>query len=126
MELAAVRALCKTFYQRFSALNLHPFQLKFYSTPDLVSIALVNKKETVDSEAAIVIDEDSIYLLQIQNFDNIDVYFTFNTPLELYTNLLTLILQCCESSNVHISTEDAMLATLGIDYPGKWLDTAPC
>ena len=52
MEISEVRAFCETFYLRFSTLDLNPFQLKFYSTPDLVSIALINKKETSDSEAA--------------------------------------------------------------------------
>ena len=53
------------------------------------------------------------FLLQINCFDNIDVYFTYDGPLELYSHLLALMLQCCEASKVMISLSEALLITLG-------------
>ena len=113
MKLPDVRIFCELFYRRFSALNLEPFQLRFFDSQGLVSIAIINKKEKVDSEAVIVIDENSIYLLQINCFENIDVYFTYDSPLELYTNLLILMLLCCKASGIHIPPTVALSVTLG-------------
>ena len=114
MEISEVRAFCKKIYLRFSDLDLHPFQLKYCYTQELVSIALINKKEKAKSEAAIVIDEDSISLLQINNFDDIDCLFIYNSPLDLYLYLLALLLFCCESSGIYISPSEAIDITFDL------------
>jgi len=58
----------------------------------MVSIALVKFNETVNLEAAIAIDCDTVRLLKINFFDDLDTCFIFENPLELYTNILSLML----------------------------------
>jgi hypothetical protein len=94
-------------------LDLRPLQLEFTDTQDAVSIALVKCNETVDIEAALYINHDSVRLLKINTFDEMDTFFTFITPLELYTNLLTLLLVCCLASRVIVSPSEAVTVTLG-------------
>ena len=113
MELADVRAFCKTFYTRFSALNVRPLQLRFFDTQDLVSIALMKQNETGDIEAAVCVDEDAVRILKINSFEKLNTFFTYATPLELYTNLLTILLLCCGVSHIIISLPEALCATLG-------------
>ena len=73
-------------------MDLRPFQLKFRASPEMVSIALVKFNETVNLEAAIAIDCDTVRLLKINFFDDLDTCFIFENPLELYTNILSLML----------------------------------
>jgi hypothetical protein len=113
MKLPDVKYFCREFYKRFSALDLKPLQLKFIESADLVSIALVKCNESEDIEAAIAVDQDTVRLLKINSFDEIDSLFTFAAPLDLYTNLLTLLLMCCHASGVTVSPAEALAATLG-------------
>jgi len=114
MKLDNVRAFCNEFYRRFSALKLQPLQLKLFDSDGSVSIALVKKNESEDIEAAVTINQDTVSLLKINSFENIDTFFTFVTPLELYTNLLTLLIMCCHASGVIISPSEALNVTLGL------------
>ena len=113
MIFSEVRAFCETFYMRFSVLDLCPFQLRFFNDSDSVSIALISKNETGDIKSAVSINEDSIRVIKINSFEKLDVFFTFATPLELFNNLLTLLLVCCGASNVFINPSEAISATLG-------------
>ena len=113
MKLANVKEFCNVFYKRFSALNIEPYQLKFYESPDSVSICLMKRNEEGDIEAALTVTENTVRLLKIDSFEKIDTFFTFATPLELYTNLLTLLLMCCHASGVIISPVEALAVTLG-------------
>jgi len=112
MEIKAAKDFCKEFYKRFSSLDLHPFQLEYTDSADACSIALITHDEKMDIEAAIVVDEDSISILKINCFEDVDCFFKFDTPLELYTNLLTLMLACCQASKVFIPPVEALNVTL--------------
>ena len=113
MKLKDIKVFCNEFYKRFSALDLYPLQLKYFETQDSVSIALIRHNESMDIEAAININEDSIRLLKICSFDDLDTCFIFCTPLELYTELLTMLLICCKASKIIISPSEAVSVTLG-------------
>ena len=113
MQLPDVKYFCREFYKRFSALDLRPLQLKFIESAELVSIALVKYNESEDIEAAIAVNKDTVRLLKINSFRKIDSLFTFATPLELFTNLLTLLLMCCHASKVYINPSEALAVMLG-------------
>ena len=113
MELKAVKDFCKEFYKKFSVLDLRPFQLEFSDSPDTCSIVMVTHNEKMNIEAAITINENSVYLLKITCFNDLDTFFIFDSPLELYTNLLMLLLSCCRASRVFVSPSDAISVTLG-------------
>ncbi|MCL2722170.1 MAG: hypothetical protein FWD47_12650 [Treponema sp.] len=113
MKLKDVKCFCNEFYRRFSALDLHPLQLRYIETEDSVSVALIKHDEAAGIEASVTINCDSVRLLKINCFDRLDSFFTFDTPLELYTNLLTLLLMCCHASGIIISPSEAINTTLG-------------
>ena len=113
MKLNHVKYICDKFYRRFSVLNLHPFQLKIYNTADSVSIALIRKSESAAIQAALYITGNSVRLLKINVFDKIDSTFQYDSPLELYTNLLTLMLLCCYASGAIVPISDAVSVTIG-------------
>ena len=110
MKLSEVSSFCKVFYRRFSVLDLNPYQLKYLHSSCMVSIALTRK-----NEAAIAVSADTIRLLKINCFEKIDSLFTFDTPLELYANLLTLLLLCAHASGAVISPAYAVSITLGCE-----------
>ncbi len=113
MEIEEVKQFCETFYRRFSTFPLRGFQLKLFTTEDSSSLALVRKNESEDIEAVITATDDSIRIIKIKSFDELLTVFTFDTPLELFTNLLTLTLVCCNASGELISPEEALTVTLG-------------
>lgn len=115
MKLFEVSNFCKVFCRRFSVLDLKPFQLEYSHSSNMVSIALTRKNETAGIEAVVDVDvnTNTIRLLKINCFENIDTFFPFDTPLELYTNLLTLLLLCCHVSGAIISPSYAVSITLG-------------
>ena len=112
MKLYDVKKLCYEFYLRFSTLPLGMYQLKFVTAPESVSISLISKRNEFDKAAILTITEDEVRILKINTFDDIDTIFIFDTPLELYTNLLTLMLVCCTASKVYIPAQDALNVTL--------------
>ena len=103
------------FYLKFSALmpDQSQYQLKFYESAESVSISLQSKNEFEDLEAILSISEDTVRILKIKSFEDLRTCFTFDTPLELYTNLLTLMLICCNASLIFISPSEALNVTLG-------------
>ena len=113
MKLEDVKNFCKVFYKRFSVLDLRPFQLKFEEYVDCVSISLEKKNLYEDAASILVIDTKTVRILKINSFEDINTRFVYDTPLELYTNLLTLMLLCCNASHVFISPMEALNATLG-------------
>ena len=113
MELKEVKYFCKEFYIGFSTLNLYPYQLRYVDSPDNCSIDLITFNERVDIEGLISVDENSVRLLKINCFDDIDTFFIFNTPQELYDILLSMLLACCHASGVKISISEVINTTLG-------------
>ena len=113
MEIKELKDCCRIFYNRFSALDLKPFQLRFNDSSETVSIALVAHNNRVDAEAILSISQDTVRLLKINSFDDLNSCFIFKNQLELFMNLVTLMLVCCGASNVTILPLDAFSATLG-------------
>ena len=113
MEINQVITFCNTFYRRFSALNLSPFQLRFRDSSDSCSISLVGHSESEPIEAVITINLDTVRLLKINHFEQVDTVFIFSTPLELYMRLLEQLIKCCEASGLFVSPAEVLTATLG-------------
>ena len=112
MKLKEAIAFCHEFYKRFSTLSLERFQFKFTESSDSCSISLISRNEEAEITASIYITEDEVRLLKIDSFDPIDSCFVYDTPLELYTNILSLLLVCCHASGVFISPSEAVSVTL--------------
>jgi len=68
MKLSEVSNFCKVFYKRFSVLDLNQYQLKYFHTSDMVSIALTGKNESADIEAAVAVNANTVRLLKINYF----------------------------------------------------------
>jgi hypothetical protein len=113
MKIEQVIAFCNIFYRRFSALNLSPFQLKFYNNQDSCSISLIGQNDSAATEAVIVINLDTVRLLKIAHFEDVDTVFIFSNKLELYYHLLEQLTKCCEASGIFVSPHEAVAATLG-------------
>ena len=111
MKIDEVKAACHLFYRRFSALNLRPCQLELFIATDSVSIAIV--KLNGDIETVISITCDKVRLLKISSFDPLNTIFTFESPFELYSNLIAQMLLCCLASRIEVSVFHALSATLG-------------
>ena len=112
MKIEDIKKCCYEFYRKFSALDLQHLQLKFTEREDSASIVLMGKNEHEEIEAAIHISQDTVFLVKINCFDDIDVSFIFDTELELYCNLLTLLILCCYASQIKISILEALSVTL--------------
>ena len=115
MEINQVKDCCRIFYNRFSALDLKPYQLRFKDSPETVSIALVTHNNRMDAEAILSIGHNTVRILKFNSYEELDTCFIFETPLELYTELLTLMIICCNASMIFISPFDALKVTLGED-----------
>jgi hypothetical protein len=115
MKISDTKTLCQIFYQRFSTLipDQSQYQLKFHASPEsVISIVLQSKNEFEDLAAVLSITEDTVRILKIESYEDLKVSFVYDTPLELYKNLFTLMILCCRASRLDISVSEALNATL--------------
>ena len=108
MKLIDIKNFCHIFCFKFSALNLGNFQLQIFDSVEAVSVALVKFNMCPDIAAAINITEDEVRLLKIESFDPLDCVFTYNSPLELFGNLFSLLVLCCHALKKNIDPVEAL------------------
>jgi hypothetical protein len=113
LEIDRLKPFIDIFAERFGTIDLHGYQVKVLKSDESVSVVIVRSNESAEIEAAIDVSDDTVRLIRLASFSDVDPDFTYTNALDLYNNLLTLLLVCCNSLHVYINPLEALTVTLG-------------